>query len=93
MPREKRALRRHLRLACSYAPGAHIVNISTNGCKVESRVTPRVGEQVEFTAELAGRPALLRGAVVHARDGFEFGIRFVELDADVAARVRAVAAS
>jgi len=93
MPKEKRALRRHLRLACSYAPGAHIVNVSANGCKVESRVTPRVGEQVEFTAELVGRPALLRGIVVHVRDGFEFGIRFSGLDSDVASRVRTVAAS
>lgn len=93
MPKEKRALRRHLRLTCSYAPDAHIVNISANGCKVESRLTPKLGEHVEFTAELAGRPALLRGTVVHARDGFEFGIRFSGLDTDVASRVRAMAAS
>jgi PilZ domain len=93
MPKERRALRRHLRLKCSYAPDAHVVNISANGCKVESRVTPRLGEHVEFTAELVGRPALLRGAVVHARDGFEFGIRFIGLDEDVAVRVRAVATS
>ena len=80
-------------LKCSYAQDARIVNLSVNGCKVASRVTPKLGEQVEFTAELSGRPATLRGVVVHTLDGFEFGIRFVRLDHDVAALVRTVAAS
>lgn len=93
MHKERRALRRHLRLKCSYAPDARVVNLSVNGCKIESRVTPTIGEQVEFTVELVGRPAVLRGTVVHARDGFEFGIRFMGLDEDVAARVRTVATS
>ena len=91
MGRERRALRRHLRLKCSYAPDAYIVNISANGCKVESCVTPKVGEHVEFTAELLGRPAILRGGVVYARDGLEFGLRFVDLDEDVGNRVRTTA--
>lgn len=93
MSREPRALRRHLRLKCSYASDAHIVNISVNGCKVESLVTPKMGERLEFTADLRGRPALLSGVVVHALDGREFAIRFVGLDEDVAGLVRAVATS
>lgn len=91
MGRERRALRRHLRLKCSFAPDAYIVNISANGCKVESCVTPKIGEHVEFTAELLGRPAILCGSVVYARDGLEFGLRFVELDEDVNNRVRIAA--
>ena len=93
MPKERRALRRHLRLKCSYAPDAHIVNISVNGCKVETRVTPKVGDTVEFTAELLGQPAILHGSVVYALDGLEFGIRFGSLEEDVSRRVRAVATS
>ena len=64
-----------------------------NGCKVESLVTPKLGEHSEFTADLRGRPAILRGVVVHALDGREFAIRFIGLDEDVAGRIRAVAAS
>jgi hypothetical protein len=80
-------------LKCSHAADARIVNISVNGCKIESRVTPQVGERVEFTTELLGRPAVLRGIVVHTLEGFEFGIRFVGLDEDVVNRVRAVTTS
>lgn len=93
MSREPRALRRHLRLKCSYASDAQIVNISINGCKVESLMTPKMGERIEFAADLLGRPATLRGVVVHALEGREFAIRFVGLDEDVALRVRAVATS
>jgi hypothetical protein len=80
-------------LKCSHSADAYIVNISMNGCKVESRVTPKVGNQVEFTAELRGQSTVLRGIVVHALEGFEFGIRFVGLDEDSISRVRAVATS
>ena len=92
MPREQRALRRHLRLKCSYAPEAWIVNISANGCKVESRETPKIGEHVEFTATLSNRPTTLCGIVVHVREGLEFAVRFAALDEDDAAQVRAVVA-
>lgn len=90
--RQQRALRRHLRLRCSHAPDAYLVNISINGCKVESRKTPRTGERVEFSADIHGRPTVLRGVVVHARDGLEFAVRFAGLDDDAIAGVRAVAA-
>ena len=80
-------------LKCSYAANARIVNISVNGCKVESRVTPKVGDSIEFTADLRGQPTALRGIVVHVLEGFEFGMRFVGLDDDASSRVRAVAAS
>ena len=90
---ERRALRRHLMLKCSYSADAHIVNISINGCLIESLGTPKLGEPVEFTAELRGRPAILRGVVVRTVITRGFGIRFVGLDEDVVGRVRAVATS
>ena len=93
MHRERRALRRRLMLKCSHAADAHIVSISINGCLIESRTTPNIGDPVEFTAELRGRPAILRGVVVHVRSGFEFAMRFARLDEDTASRVRAVATS
>ena len=93
MHRERRALRRRLMLKCSHAADAHIVNISVNGCLIESRTTPKLGDPIEITAELGGRPALLRGVVVHVRSGFEFAMRFGRLDEDTASRVRAVATS
>jgi hypothetical protein len=82
-----------MRLKCSYGPEAWIVNISANGCKVESRSTPGIGEHVEFTANLRDQPTTLRGVVVHVREGLEFGMRFVGLDEDAVARVRAAAAT
>ena len=93
MQKERRALRRHVMLKCSYSPDARIVSISINGCKIESREIPKLGEQVEFTAELGGRAATVRGVVVYTRGAVEFAIRFVGLDEDVASRVRAVATS
>jgi PilZ domain-containing protein len=93
MYRERRALRRHLMLKCSYSAEARIVNISIHGCLIETLATPRLGELVEFTAELSGRPAILRGVVVHTASGRGFGIRFVGLDEDVVTRVRIVATS
>ena len=93
MQKERRALRRRLMLKCSHAADAHIVSISVNGCLVESRATPKIGERIEFTAELRGRPASLRGVVVHVRSHFEFAVRFEGLDEDTDSRVRAVAAS
>ena len=93
MHRERRALRRRLMLRCSHAADAHIVNISVNGCLVESRATPKLGDPIEITAELRGRPGLLRGVVVHVRSGFEFAMRFDGLDDDTAGLVRAVATS
>ena len=93
MYNERRAIRRRLMLKCSYAADAHIVSISVNGCLIESWTTPKLGDRVEFSAELRGQPAILRGVVVHLRGGYEFGIRFEELDEDTASRVRAMAAS
>ena len=93
MQKERRALRRHVMLKCSHSADARIVNVSVNGCKIESRATPKVGERVEFTAELQGRPAILRGTVVYVLDGLEFAIRFSGLDEDVLNRVRAIATS
>jgi hypothetical protein len=93
MYKERRALRRHLMLKCSYSADARIVNLSIHGCMIESLATPKLGEPVEFTAELSGRPAILRGVVVHTVTGRGFGIRFVGLDEDVVGRVRAVATS
>jgi PilZ domain len=93
MYKERRALRRHLMLKCSYSADARIVNLSIHGCMIESLVTPKLGEPVEFTAELSGRPAILRGVVVHTVTGRGFGIRFVGLDEDVVGQVRAVATS
>jgi len=90
---KRRALRRHVMLKCSHSANSRIVNISVNGCKIESRVTPKAGEHVEFTAELRSQPTVLRGIVVHVLEGFEFGIRFVGLDEDAVSRVRAVATS
>jgi hypothetical protein len=80
-------------LKCSYSADARIVNISIHGCLVESLTPPELGKPVEFTAELLGRPAILRGVVVHTAGGRGFGIRFVGLDEDVARRVRVVATS
>ena len=93
MQKERRALRRRLMLKCSHAADARIVSMSANGCLVESRVTPEISERIEFTAELRGRPATLRGVVVHVRSHFEFGVRFEGLDEDTVTRVRAVTAS
>jgi hypothetical protein len=93
MHRERRALRRRLLLKCSHSADAHIVSISVNGCLIESRATPKIGEPVEFMADLGGRRATLRGTVVHVRSGFEFAMRFVALDEEVARLVRAVATS
>jgi hypothetical protein len=80
-------------LKCSYSADARVVSVSINGCLIESLVTPKLGEPVEFTAELGGQPAILRGVVVHAASGRGFGIRFDGLDEDVVRRVRAVATS
>jgi hypothetical protein len=80
-------------LKCSYSADARIVNISIHGCLVESLATPKLGEHVEFTAELGGGPAILRGIVVHTASGRGFGIRFVGLDEDDVRRVHAVATS
>ena len=93
MYKERRALRRHLMLKCSYSADARIVNLSIHGCMIESLATPKLGEPVEFTAELSGRHAILRGVVVHTVTGRGFGIRFVGLDEDVVGQVRAVATS
>ena len=93
MQKERRALRRRLMLKCSHAADAHIVSMSVNGCLVESRATPKIGERIEFTTELRGRPASLHGVVVHVRSHFEFGVRFEGLDEDTVSRVRAVATS
>jgi hypothetical protein len=93
MHKERRALRRHLMLKCSHSADAHIVSLSINGCLIESRATPKLDERVEFIAELRGRFVTLRGVVVHVRSGFEFAIRFVELDEDAASLVGAVARS
>ena len=93
MHKERRALRRHLMLKCSYSADARIVSISTNGCLIESRSTPKLDERVEFMAELRGRFVTLRGVVVHVRSGFEFAIRFAQLDEDAVSFVGAVARS
>jgi len=93
MFKERRALRRRLMLKCSYAADAHIVSISVNGCLIESWKTPKIGDRVEFSAELRGQPTILRGVVVHLRGSYEFGVRFEGLDEDAASRVRTTAAS
>ena len=80
-------------LKCSHSADARIVSISINGCLIESRATPKLGERVEFTTELLGRPVTLRGVVVHLRSRFEFAIRFVGLDEDAVRLVGAMARS
>ena len=88
MPERRKQLRRPLLLECSWTRDARVIDLSSQGCYVDSMRVPRLGEVVEFEIEL-GSPVLLRGTVVHRKEGVGFAVSFDGLSEDSAVQVYA----
>jgi hypothetical protein len=85
----RRAFRSPFFIECSWTNSARITDISLTGCYVDSRLVPKEGEPVEFTAEIAGGTVILRGTVVNPRLDLGFGVRFEPLPDDTQVSIHA----
>ena len=78
----RRAIRWPFLIECSWTRGARITDMSTFGCYVDTRIAPKVGELVEFTAMIDDRTVQIRGTAVNATPGVGFGVEFDMLPDD-----------
>ena len=89
MPERRHQPRRTLLLECSWTRDARVIDLSPQGCYVDALRVPRLGEIVEFEIGLDESPVLLRGTVVHRKEGVGFAVSFDGLSDDAAVRVHA----
>ena len=91
MTQERRRARRwSTAIECSWTRDARITDLSTSGCYVYTRYTPKVGDHVEFTATIQDQPAQLCGTVAASTQGVGFGVAFDRLPEATTAALLAV---
>ena len=80
MAQERRqTARRKFLVECSWTRDAVITDLGRDGCYVDARITPKVGDVVEFTTTLGDHVVLLRGIAVTSTSGVGFGVKFDDL--------------
>lgn len=85
-----------LRVPCSWAgqsgtPDSYLTDLSLDGCYVDCRTVPAVGQALDIVVTPdEGVPLLLSGTVVSATRNLGFGLQFRELSDTARTRIAAL---
>jgi len=84
------------RVPCAWAgqsgsPDSYLTDLSLDGCYIDCRTVPAVGQVLEVTATPGdGTPLLLTGTVVSATRNLGFGLQFRDLPDATRTRIAAM---